>query len=92
MRQVELTIIELCEEIDLLKEERNYWKQLYQTERDERNIELNERMDDAKRGVAQALMFALSVKDNQDGSISISKENRNQLAETFKENILNTNQ
>lgn len=37
----------------------------------------------AGAGMANALRFALSVQDDEDGNLVISKENRQSLAETW---------
>ncbi len=84
MRTIEKTIFDLCDEIDSLKDDVLYWKEMYENERNESNRLLNERMEDTKTGIANALMFALSVKDNPDGSLSINKEDRKMLASRYK--------
>ncbi len=81
----ELLVINLCDEIDQLREERDYWRDMYKEEQQRGIKELNERFEETKRGVGQALMFALTVQDNPDGSLSISKEDRLILAEQYKE-------
>jgi hypothetical protein len=78
------TVQSLCEEIDDLKESVSYWKSLYEKERDERNTELNERLEMSRKGIANALSFALCVKDDVSGNLVISKEDRQYLAETMQ--------
>jgi len=77
------TVYSLCEEIDDLKEEVKYWKQRYENEVQERNAEWKERNEQAMQGVANALHFALSVKDDENGNLVISKENREHLAKNY---------
>lgn len=84
MKTMDRTFYSLCEEIDDLKETVAYWKGMYETERDENNKQLNERLEQSKKGVANALMFALSVSDDENGNLVISKENRKSLAENLK--------
>jgi citrate synthase len=84
MKTMDRTFYSLCEEIDDLKEAVAYWKGMYETERDENNKQLNERLEQSKKGVANALMFALSVSDDENGNLVISKENRKSLAENLK--------
>lgn len=84
MQRIEILTADLCEEIDYWKSEANKWKSLYEEERDANIKAMNERFEESKKGVANALLFALSVSDNPDGSLSINKENRKQLAESFK--------
>lgn len=82
-QRIDLLTSALCEEIDYWKEQATLWKNEYIKERD-LNIQVtNERLSDAQKGVANALMFCLSVKDNPDGSLSINKEDRKLLAETI---------
>lgn len=84
MKAVERTIYELCQEIDMLREEAKYWKELFEAERKENMDNLNKRLKESKKGVAQALMFALSVKDDEHGNLILPKENRKELAQHFK--------
>ena len=84
MKTMDRTFYSLCEEIDDLKEQVSYWKQMYEAERDEYNIQLNERLEQSKKGVANALMFALSVSDDENGNLVISKKNRKSLAKNLK--------
>lgn len=78
------TVIDLCNQIDYWKDKAMTYKKLYEDEIKQRSIESNERLEDAKRGVGQALMFALSVKDDQDGNLIINKEDRKLLAKGYK--------
>lgn len=80
MKQVERTIYQLCEEIDYLKAEVVHYKKLYEAERKENSETLDRNLQQAKEGVATALMFALSVSDDENGNLVISKENRETLA------------
>lgn len=80
----EILMVDLCEEIDHWKSEAEYWKGQYESEVKESNRHLTERMAEAQKGIGQMLSLALSVTDNPDGSLSISKENRLTLAESFK--------
>ena len=77
------TVFSLCYEIDVLTEEVAFWKQRYENEVQERNVEWKERHEESMKGVANALRFALSVSDDADGNLVISKENRKELAETW---------
>lgn len=79
----ELLAMELCEEIDWWKERANHYEKLYKEEVALNVQQTNERLDQAKKSVGFALQLALSVRDNEDGSISISKENRKHLADNL---------
>lgn len=83
MKTIDLTVSKLCDEIDYLKEEVEYWKQKFEAERGENNTLLKERMEEAQKGVATALMLCMSVKDAPDGSLVIDKEDRKELANHF---------
>jgi len=83
MKTTEKTFYSLCEEIDDLKEAVEYYKNLYETERASNNKMLNDNLDSAKKGVANALRFALSISDDENGNLVISKENRKDLAESW---------
>lgn len=84
MKQIEKTFYSLCEEIDDLKEAVKYWKNLYETERATNNKMLNDNLETAKQGVTNALKFALSFSDDENGNLVISKENRKDLADAIK--------
>ena len=81
MKTAGIYFLELCDEIDYWKAEAERWKMECEDERKARAELLNSDMESAKRGVGMALMLAMSIQDNEDGSISISKENRKELAE-----------
>jgi hypothetical protein len=84
MKTVDYKFHELCEEIDYWKDQAKYYKDKYEEEIQRSVEETNRQLEESKQGVANALMFALSVKDNEDGSLSISSEDRKQLADNFK--------
>mgnify|MGYP006980560593 CR=1 FL=1 len=77
------TVYSLCLEIDELKEEVKYWREKYEEEKNANSIMLDEDLEQAKQGVANALRLALSVQDDENGNLVISKENRQSLAETW---------
>ena len=83
MTTVDRTFYSLCDEIDDLKEAVEYWETMYETERAANNKMLNDNLENAKQGVANALRFALSVSDDENGNLVISKENRKDLAENW---------
>lgn len=84
MKTIDKTVFDLCDEVDYWKEQAEYWKAKYEEERKKYDQMLNENLDRAKQGVANALKFALSVQEGEDGSLLIPKENRQQLAKDFK--------
>ena len=84
MRTADIKFVELCDEIDRWKAEAKYWKEMFEQERDERTELLNQNMLNAKKGVANALMLALHVKDDEEGNLVIDKDSRKELAESFK--------
>jgi hypothetical protein len=81
----EILVNELCNEIDFLKEERDYYKDLYEKERSQNNKMLNENLERSKKELGNALMFALSTTDDPNGNLVISKENRQKLAKNYKQ-------
>jgi len=83
MKKAERTFYSLCQEIDDLNESVEYWKGLYEAERKTNNDMLNENLESAKKGVTNALRFALSVSDDENGNLVISKDDRKQLAENW---------
>jgi hypothetical protein len=80
----DMTVYSLCDKIDRLEDEVAHWRQKYENEVSERNAEWKERGDEAMKGVANALMFALSVSDDANGNLVISKDNRQNLAENWE--------
>ena len=83
-RMIDYKFAELCDEVDVWKDEAKYWKAKYDEEIQASIKQSNESMDMAKKGVANALMFALSVKDDENGNMVIEKEDRKTLAEKWK--------
>ncbi len=84
MKTIDYKFCELCEEIDFWKSRAKHFEKLYEDELQASNSRTMEDLERTKKGVANALMFAISVKDNPDGSLSISKEDRKQLSENYK--------
>lgn len=84
MKSFDKTVSQLCERIDNLEAEVEYWKSKYEDETRQRSIESTQRMKEAQKGVANALMFALSVRDDEQGNLVISKEDRKSLAENWR--------
>ena len=80
MRTIEINTYQLCNQIDNLKEEVLYWRKMYEDEKQFNNQMLSENLATAKAGVANALMFALSIKDDENGNLIINKEDRGKLA------------
>lgn len=77
------TMIDLCDQVDYWKQQATKWKEMYEDEVKENNRHMTDRLNEAKTGVAKALMFALSVSEGEDGSLVIPAENRSQLAEVY---------
>lgn len=84
MKTVDIKFGELCDEIDYWKEiakqaEENaeYWKNEY-------HQHMNQSLINAKKGVANALMFALHATDDENGNLVINKESRKKIAETYQ--------
>jgi hypothetical protein len=82
MKTVDVKFLQLCNEIDRWKDEANYWKERYEELNKEYSQHLNQNLDSVQKGVANALMFALSVKDDENGNLIISKKSRKDLSET----------
>ena len=82
-RTIEINTYQLSSQIDDLKEKVAYWQNKYEEEKAMNNKMLNENLASAKKGVANALMFALSVKDDADGNLIIDKESRKELADSW---------
>jgi hypothetical protein len=78
------TVYSLCNEIDSLVEEVEYWKGLYEAEVAKNRKELTEQLETAKRNVGTALLFAMSVQDDENGNLIIPKAKRKALANQFK--------
>lgn len=83
MKTIEKNIYQLCSQIDDLKEEVLYWQTKYEEERAMNNKMLTENLASAQKGVAKALMLALSVKDDENGNLIIDKECRKELADSW---------
>lgn len=84
------TVHSLCSEIDDLKEEVKFWREKYEEEKKINAKMLDDNLKQAKEGVANALRFALSVQDDENGNLIISKENRQSLAENWSNSEMDT--
>ena len=83
-KTIDYKFSELCDEVDKWKEEAEYWKSKYE-EGLEKNIEqTNENLEMAQKGVANALSFALSCKNDENGNLVILSEDRKKLAKGFE--------
>ena len=84
MKTIDIKISELCDEIDYWKDLAKNYKEKYEKERDDHISRINKQLEDSQRGVANALMFAMSVRDDENGNMVIDKESRKKLAENWK--------
>ena len=84
MRTANMKFLELCEEIDSWKEEAQYWKEKYEEATKEHHEYLNESLLSAQKGVANALMFCLSAKDDENGNLVIDRQARRELNELYE--------
>lgn len=78
------TVQSLCRQIDNLEEEVDYWKSKYEDEIKQQSIQSKQQLEEAQKGVANALMFALSVRDDENGNLVIPAEERKSLAENWR--------
>ena len=83
-RTVDYKFAELCDEVDRWKDEAEYWQNKYDEEVQRSIQQSNESMEAAKKGVANALMFALHVQDDENGNLVIPSDSRKKLAENYK--------
>ena len=79
----ELSFLDLCSRVDYWKTRANHFEELYNEERQENVTNLNNSIESAKKGVANALLFSLSATDNPDGSMTIDKDSRTVLAKSY---------
>ena len=84
MKTADIEFSNLCDKIDFWKREAEYYKEKYEEEVRISVRSSNERLKEAQDGVATALMFALSVRDTEDGRLIISPENRKMLSNRYK--------
>ena len=81
MKTIGLKFSELCEELDYYKDSADYWKKMYDEEIRKSSIRSTEALIEAKRGVANALKFALVATDDAKGNLVIKKEDRDIFAD-----------
>ena len=84
MKTSEKTIIDLCDRIDFLEQEVEYWKNKYKNEIKERAEEANISLQSAQKDMANALLFALSVRDDENGNLVLPADERSELAKNWK--------
>jgi hypothetical protein len=82
--RAEKLFLQLCKEVD-------YWKDMAESleyeldaEKKRYNQLIDERLKDSQMQLGNMLTFALAVTDNPDGSMSISKEDRERIANSIK--------
>ena len=83
-RTIDIKFHELCDEIDYWKGQAEYYKDLYEKEVMQRNVESKERLLQTQKDVANTLMFALHATDDKDGNLVIDKKSREELAKNWK--------
>jgi molecular chaperone GrpE (heat shock protein) len=83
MKTIDLKLAELCDEIDFWKAEAKHYKERFENLRNEMIKDSRERLEESQKGIANALMFALSVKDDGDGNLVVSKDDRKKLAKNW---------
>lgn len=84
MKTTEIKFYELCDEIDYWKERAKNAEADAKHWRDKYSEQTNQRLESAQKGVADALMFALSVRDDENGNLVIDKDTRKELGERFR--------
>ena len=84
MKTSDRTIFSLCEEIDELKETVNYYKDLYEKEKEINVKTLNDNLLSSKKDLAKTLLLAFSFSDDKDGNLVIPKKNRKLLQNNLK--------
>lgn len=84
MKTIDLKVNELCNEIDYYKEMAEFWKTKYDDLNKEYNLHINSSLKITQQGVANALMFALAISDDEEGNLVIPKEKRQDLANNYK--------
>lgn len=83
MKTTDKLFTNLCNKIDYLEEQVLYWKDKFEAEQATNNQILNENLAIAKKGLANAFLFAISASDDEHGNLVISKDNRKELAKNY---------
>lgn len=81
----EKLIIELCEEIDMWKEEAERYKKLYKDELNEHLAYVKERNIETMKGVSNMLSLALNIKEDGNGGLVIDSDSRANIVNHLKE-------
>lgn len=79
------TVRSLCDEIDYLKSAVKHWRTKYEEQLAENVQASRESLKQAQEGVASALLFALSVQENDNGDLVLPKDSRAELAQVFSD-------
>ena len=83
MKYIDQKFSEICAEVDYWKEEAKYWEEKFNSLQKEMDVKLADDLKRSQKGIGQMLSLAFAIKEQPDGSIAISKENRKGLAEVF---------
>lgn len=78
------TIKSLCNEIDDLKCEVEYWKNLYQEQLKENQQMFNEKSEEIHKNLSNTIQLAFKLKEDGDGNLYINKDDRKVIAEKLK--------
>jgi hypothetical protein len=85
MRTIDIKFSELCDEIDYWKSVAHDAEKKYNELRKEYSKLTYDNLISSQKGVADALMLALSIRDDENGNIIIDKKSRKNIADRFKE-------
>lgn len=85
MNTFDRTVKSLCNEIDELKCEVEYWQSLYEQEKADNIRKDKENMDRLNADLGRTIALAFSFKDSEIGDLVIPAEKRKDLAQLYKE-------
>jgi hypothetical protein len=75
-KRFDILISDLCEELDREKENSLYWKDKYEQVVKEKEELFQSSVDHNKKMLGNMLSFALRTKEDNEGNLVMSKENR----------------
>lgn len=81
------TVLSLCNEVDNLTAEVEYWHSKYDELQREYSEYLNQSLISARRDVGNMLTFALVAREGADGSLIIDRESRDIMVDRLKEEV-----
>lgn len=76
MPRYDILVSDLCEEIDELREQRDYYKKMYEEERNKFSAHIDQSLKNSWEGMGNWMNFLLNTKQTDEGLLIIQKQDQ----------------